>query len=259
MLDKLHQLPDLVILIAFVTLLAGVAFASPFIGRMMGLAANKGRDEAVFDAFKTVMAMAGVVLAFSLVQADSNLRSAQAIVGREAIAVQTLDRTLLRFGGDPAIGQYRPMLDAFGRSQLRDEWPTFATKGRSPETDARYTALSRAVRTIEPQSRREEAIYAEMIKAMDDISDERENLIQDTGAQLPGFFWVVSGSFVLLGLVLGGLAEASVTRATALSGTAAGIGLLLSFVLIVDQPFQGQTAVKATPLERVLMLNAHRR
>jgi hypothetical protein len=257
MLDKIHQLPDLAILFIIVILSAGCAFASPFVGCAAGLKANKDRDGAVFDAFKTIMAMAGVVLAFSLVQADGNLRSVQSVVGSEANAMMLVDRCLLRFG-DPAVAQYRPLLDAFGRSQLRDEWPTLAAKGRSSMTDARYTALSRALRHIEPQSRREEIIYTEMIKALDDMFDDRESLIQNANTQLPDFFWTVSCSFVLLGLLLGGLTEASFGRATALSGTAAGVGLLLAFVVIVDQPFLGQTSVKPAPIEKAVLLDSRR-
>jgi hypothetical protein len=258
MLDQFHQLSDLVILIFVVSVCAGSAFASPFIGRALGLRSNKERDGTAFDAYKAVMAIAGVVLAFSLVQADSNLRSTQAIVRRESDAIVKADRSLLRFG-DPAVLQVRPLLDAFARSQLRDEWPALVDKGRNLTTESRYSDLSRAVRGIEPQSRREETIYAEMIKALDDISDERDAIIDAASAQLAVFFWIVSCSFLVLGLVLGCLTEASISRATALSGTAAGIGLLMSFVAIVDQPFQGETSVKPTPIAGALVLDSNRR
>ena len=259
MLELLRSLPNLVILAVGVSTLAAAAYASPFVGRrLLRLPEDKARDEAAFDAFKAVMAMAGVVLAFSLVQAESNLRSDQAQVGREASAILIVDRALLRIG-IPDAANARPLLTAFIRSQLNDDWPSLVKSGtRSPVTDASYTALSRVVRSLEPQSRREEIIYAELIKAMDDVSDARETLIQDANLQLPDFFWTMALAFVFLGLVLGCLSEARINRAAALSGTAAGIGLLLSFVVIVDEPFRGETSIKPKSIENALVLNSRR-
>ena len=258
MLYWIHQLPNIVILVGTVLLFGGAAFGAAFLGRLLGLKTDRKRDEASFDAFKAVMAMAGVVLAFSLVQAENNLRADTATVGREASAMMIVDRVLLRIG-DADMVKARPLLRAFGESQIQQEWPSLVGgAGRSSDTDGAFTNLSRAVRAWEPQAKRQEVMYAEVIKAMDDVSDARETLVQDAGAQLPPFFWVMALSFVLLGLMLGVLCEASVTRAAALSGTAAGIGLLMSFVMIVDQPFHGETSVKPKAIENALFLNARR-
>ena len=258
-LEYIHFLPSMLVLGVTVLLFGGAAFAAPFAGRrLLGLKDNRTRDAAVFDAFLAVMAMAGVVLAFSLVQADGNLRADQADVGREASAIMITDRALLRMGSEDTK-QARPLLKAFIESQIREDWPSLvAGTGRSRTTDRAYTALSKAVRSFEPQNKRQEIMYAELIKAMDDISDAREVLIQDATLQLPPFFWVMALSFISLGLLLGVLCEASVTRAAALSGTAAGVGLLLSFVLIVDEPFHGETSIKPRAIENTLILNSRR-
>ena len=83
-LEYIHFLPSMLVLGVTVLLFGGAAFAAPFAGRrLLGLKDNRTRDAAVFDAFLAVMAMAGVVLAFSLVQADGNLRADQADVGEK--------------------------------------------------------------------------------------------------------------------------------------------------------------------------------
>lgn len=258
MLALIHLLPNLAILTLTVAIFAGAAFASPFLGCLLRLRHDKERDEASFDAFKAVMAMAGVVLAFSLVQAESNLRADQAVAGREASAMMITDRVLFRIG-DAQMVKYRPLLRGFGQSQVNQEWPSLvAGQGRSVATDIAFNRLSKAVRSYEPQTKGQEIMYAEIIKAMDDMSDARETLVQDSTAQLPPFFWVMALSFILLGLVMGLFCEASITRATALGGTAAGIGLLMSFVMTVDAPFHGETSVKPRVIQNVLLLNARR-
>jgi hypothetical protein len=215
MLDLIHTLPNIVILAVTVLVFGGAAFASPFLGRLLRLKEDKERDTAAFDAFKAVMAMAGVVLAFSLVQAEGNLRGDQSVVGREASAVMITDRALHRMGAEETE-QIRPLLRAFAESQVNQDWPSLVSDmGRSFATDRAYMALSKGVRAFEPHDQRQTVMYAELIKAMDDIADARETLVQDASLQLPPFFWVMALSFVLLGLILGLLCEASISRAAA--------------------------------------------
>jgi ABC-type multidrug transport system fused ATPase/permease subunit len=259
MIDQIHRAPDLVILLVMLLVLGGIAYVAPYVGRYaLRLRADKARDETVYESYKAVMAMAGVVLAFSLVEANSNYRAAHALVARQASAMLIVDRVLVRSGiADAAKG--RPLLDAFGRSQLTDEWPTITTLGRHAVTGEHYNALSRFVRKLEPQGQAQGIMYSELIKAMDDISDSRETLIDEAGNQLPDLFWVMAASFVLLGFVLGTMAEASVLRALSLGSTAAAIGVLLSFVLIMDQPFKGSSSVEPTAIEKILVLNSQRK
>ena len=254
-LEYIHFLPSMLVLGVTVLLFGGAAFAAPFAGRrLLGLKDNRTRDAAVFDAFLAVMAMAGVVLAFSLVQADGNLRADQADVGREASAIIATDRALSRIGL-PDAQTARGLLAAFTHSQLREEWPALDEKGRSPATDRRYADVSTFVAGLEPQSPRQQVIFAELMKGMDDISATREALISDAHVHLPGIFWVVSVGFVLLGLVLAALSDDSLTRAAALGLTMGGIGLLSAFVLVVDHPFAGESGLEPAALEQVLTAN----
>jgi hypothetical protein len=257
-LDYLHQLPDIVILPTVVTVVVACAMAAPFLGRtLLRLTPSKTRDEAAFDGYKVIMAMVGVVLAFSLVQVNGNLRSVETMVAREASAFASVDRTLLRFGS-PAAEATRPLLEAYGQSRIREEWPGLARAERHQGTDERYNTLSRVARAIEPASGRQQAMYAELLKGLDDLAEARELVLQDAELELPLFFWIVTGGFMLLAMILGLMTEAKLSRAVGLGGTAAGVGLLLAFVMIVDQPFKGETSVTPAQIQKTLNLNARR-
>lgn len=195
--------------------------------------------------------MAGVVLAFSLVQADGNQRSDQAEIGHEAAAIAAADRALLSIGLAQAAAARAGLAD-FARSQAGEEWPALAEKGRDPRTERRFAAVAGLVNRLEPQTPRQQVIYGELVKAVDALSDAREALIEDAGMHLPAIFWIVSSGFVVLGLVLAGLSEAGPTRAAAFGVTAAAIGLLYAFVLIVDRPFAGDEALRPTAIVRAL-------
>ena len=67
----MHRLPDLLILAITVVVLTGLSMAAPFVSRyVFGLPEREKHHSAAPDSYKTVMAMVGLVLAFSLVQAN---------------------------------------------------------------------------------------------------------------------------------------------------------------------------------------------
>lgn len=259
MLDLLHLLPDLFVLPLIVTVLVVVAMLAPsFGGLVLRHAPNAARDEGAFDAYKAIMAMVGVVLAFSLVQVNSNLRNAESLVAREAAAFALVDRTLLRFGSDAAM-QARPLLATYGQSRVDDEWPGLSRGERNAATDVSYTALSRVSRAIEPTQGRQQAMYAELLKGLDDLAETREMILQDAETGLPVFFWFVTNGFLLLALALALICEPTLNRVVGLGASAAGVGLLLAFVIIIDQPYKGETSATPAPIQKTLVLNDRRR
>ena len=258
MLTFLHSLPDLVILPLVVTVIVAVAMLAPLIGRrIMRIPDNARRDEVVFDAYKAIMAMVGVVLAFSLVQVNGNLRSAETLIGREASAFAAVDRILLRFGNQTALDA-RPLLAAYGQSRVNEEWPGLARAERNPGTDERYTTMSQAARALEPSPGRQQAMFAELLKGLDDLAEARELVLQDAQTELPVFFWIVTYGFLVLAFALALLAEPTLSRTVGLGATAAGVALLLAFVIIVDQPYKGETSVSPSPIQKTLVLNSRR-
>jgi hypothetical protein len=76
LLHFMHQLPDLGILAITLLAITGAAMLAPHMGRhVLRFPNHDERDDAAFDGYKSLMGLIGVVLAFSLVQANNNLRS----------------------------------------------------------------------------------------------------------------------------------------------------------------------------------------
>jgi hypothetical protein len=65
----------------------------------------KTRQAAAHDALTVVIGFVGLILAFSLVQEQNNVRNLEAQIGTEANNLDQLDRLLVRFGtpGDDAL------------------------------------------------------------------------------------------------------------------------------------------------------------
>jgi hypothetical protein len=256
-LHWLHQVSDLTILIAVVSAITGLAMLAPHVGRhVLRFPISGGRDDAAFDAYKAVMSMVGVVLAFSLVQANNNLRQFEVTVAKEGAAIAATDRALLRIG-KPELSQLRPLLASYAREVI-NEWPLLAQGERSSAADDAYTALSKRARAIGPDDTRQQAMYNELLKGLDDLSDLREEILADSEYGLPTFFWITICCFLALGLVLAALTTSTLGRTVGAGALAAGVALLLAFVIIVDLPFEGETKVSPKPIEKAIVANAHR-
>jgi hypothetical protein len=188
---------------------------------------------------------------------NNNLRNAEALIGREASSFALVDRTLLRFGSDVALSA-RPLLAEYGKSRINDEWPALSRGLRNAITDMRYTALSRVIRVIEPADRRQQAMYSELLKGVDDLAEVRELVLQDAETALPEFFWYVTDGFLVLAFMLSLTCVPTLNRAVGLGASAAAVALLLAFVIITDHPYRGETSVKTAPIQRILVLNDRR-
>jgi hypothetical protein len=261
MLSFIHSFGDLTILFVTVASCATISIFMPFVGRrILPLKQNEDREKAVLDALKGVASILGVLLAFSLVQAQNNLKAAQDLVVKEASLGQAMDRMLLR-SGKPDFAADRPLLATYIRARIEDEWPAMRNGRRSVRTDVAMHALSVALRSDTPLDLRKTVAYGEILKTLDDLGDLRELTISESNPELYGlssFYWTTILVFMLvvfaLGLFIGTTPGA---LATAMSATCA-VALMLAMLMIVDEPFRGQTSVSSEPLQQTLLLNAHR-
>ena len=257
-LHWLHLLPNLAILAVVVVVVTGMAMLAPRFSRhVLRLGENHEREDAAFDAYKAVASMIGVVLAFSLVQAEGVLRSLEDVVGKQAAAISSADRILLRIGR-PELAALRPALAAYARTIVDDEWPRLALAERSSLADDAYAAVSKPARAVTPTDTRQQAMYAELLRSLDDIADLREEILSATEEGLPSFFWTSVFGLFVVALALAALAGTRLPRAVGLAAPATAISLLLAFVIIVDQPFEGDTSVKPTPIQKALLVIARR-
>jgi hypothetical protein len=257
-LHLLSQLPDLGILAVTVIAVAGAMMLTQQFGtRALRLPESKQRDDAAYDGYKVVMSMTGVVLAFSLVQANINLRAVETTVGKEGAAFAATDRVLLRFG-KPELTALRPLLASYGSSLIEDEWPLLARGQRSAAADAAYTALSQQVRAIGPDDVRQQSMYNELLRNLDNLADLREEVVTYSEYGLPKFFWITASSLLVLSIALASLMESSLSRTVAVGAPAAAVALLLAFVIITDLPFEGEISVNPSAIQKALAMNAQR-
>ena len=92
----------------------------------------------------TITGFTGVVLAFSLVQAQGNLRNVEKTVANEAVQLNLMDRPLTNYG-DAELTAIREAVRAYAEFVVADEWPQLSAHGSSQRTADLFRTLSHLI------------------------------------------------------------------------------------------------------------------
>lgn len=254
LLTFFHHLPDFAVYLIIVPALTLAATLMPFAGRgLLGIRPNDDRSRGALEAYKAIIASLAFLLAFSLAQAQDTLRTLEKTVSQEAAALNTMDRSLLRYGSDEFMA-LRGQVRELAHLVVAEEWPALAEGGRSARAEAVVDGLSRRIRTTEAGTPRQQGLLGELLAKLDDFTDRREELITGATNTLPILFWSTIAALFGVLAVLGLFVTPTRERVLTLAGVTAAAGLVVSLVVISDAPFAGGSPVSPAPIERVRVL-----
>jgi hypothetical protein len=253
-LDWLRELNEVWVAALFGGSVAMCSLIVPRIGGRLKLTVpNKDRGDYVARAQMTIISFTALILAFSLVQAQTNLRRTEELVGREASQLNGMDRLLLRYG-DPKAAALRPALWTYVQSIIHDEWPALREGHRSQETGDALRPLSRGIFALDPQPGRQTTIYNEMLKSLDEISDLREQRIAAADIKLPNQFWYLAVALIVIMVGLGVMVEPVYWHTASLAAQGVGIALLAALVFGTDAQFKGSISVTPAAIQKVFVV-----
>lgn len=260
-LTFIHQFSDMTIMFGvLITAVVVVGIAPFFGGAVLRLPPSEERFTAAIEGFKGITSVLGVLVAFSLVQANGNVRVAEEQVAKEGALTQTIDRVLLR-SERPELIALRPLVNDYLVARVEKEWPALAQGHRAPEADHAYSALSKAIRGIRADEPKQQAILSELLKALDELSDMRELTISESDPNafsLGTFYWTAILIFCGIAILLSVFTRPSLSAIALPTAVAAAVALMLAMLMIVDLPFQGETSVSNDPLDHAIDVNARR-
>ncbi len=249
--EWIYDFPNIAVALLFgiagACLLAGVPF---FREKVLHIRVPSAHSEATDKALAVVISFTGLVLAFSLVQANGNLRNLETQVATEAHNIDQIDRLILRYG-DPAISALRGPLRDYANSIVRDDWPELRKGRPSEQTTALFGPISRSILAIEPPPGRQSLIYAEMLKKVDEVAaDRKARVVAATKLELPSVFWETIVGLLVILLLLATFSETTFGRAVALGCQGFGIALLVALIFIFDEPFKVGWGRELQPLHK---------
>ena len=247
----LHRLPELGVYLSLVLPVTSAMIIAPLIGRrLFRLADNDDRSRGALEAFKAIVASLAFLLAFTLTQAQSTLSATDSIVSHASSALNTIDRSLLRYDTED-FSQLRTSLHEMTGLIVSEEWPALEYVQRSPRVEALIDLLSRRIRSAEAKTMRQQTLLNELVGKLDEFTDRRDELIHQAEARLPAFFWHTIMAITVILMVLAFFVTPNRERLLIIAGITAAVMMLMALVVIVDAPFAGGSKISTAPIERV--------
>lgn len=201
--------------------------------------------------FGSIITLSGLLIGFLLNQAQTNLREVQSLVSQEAARINNLDRLLTRYG-DPAVSVIRQELFEYMNSIVEDEWQLLKKGEGSTKTHMLWRGISRKIMSLEPVTNRQIAMYTDIIKKSEEVAESREGRIERANIRLPGLFWIVILICILSLLAINTLFLPTKSFFLGLKILPVTMGALISLLVITDQPFKGQSAVKPEAFYKII-------
>ena len=198
-------------------------------------------------------AIYAVLLAFVVVAVWDQFGDAKIIVATEANQLTDLSRMAQGFPG-PAQQRVLDGLKAYGQSVIDDEWKAMSDGEASQKTQAAMDYLWQLFREVEPQTNRENALYAESLARLNEMGDNRRLRIHASADDIPAVIQVLLWGGGLLIIVFTYFFGVKSIRSQALmtAALASEVAFLLFLVVALDNPFHGYLRLSPEPMQQAL-------
>lgn len=215
---------------------------------------RSAHNEVAGSAIAVVGVVYAVLLAFIAVAVWEDFDKADALVQTEANLVGNLYRDTVGLP-DPLATQLRHTLFVYAETVVQDEWPALAA-GRV-EDEAGWQLMDRfhlSLVKFRPPDLGLQVIETEMLHSLNALYDARRGRFRAAEAGLPPILWwnLIAGAGVTIVFSYLFGVPSFVMHAVMVAMLAASIALVLSLIVLLDNPFRGQNHVSAAPFARLV-------
>lgn len=198
-------------------------------------------------------AIYAVLLAFVVVALWDQFGDAKIIVTTEANQVNDLSRMAQGFP-TPARQRLLEGLRVYGQSVVEDEWNAMSQGEASQKTQTAIDNLWQLFREVEPQTNRENALYAQSLDRLNEMSDSRRLRIHASADDIPAVIQVLlwGGGLLIIAFTYFFGVKSIRSQALMTAALACEVAFLLFLVVALDNPFHGYLRISPEPMQQVL-------
>lgn len=211
---------------------------------------SEGVATAILGILGTLFA---VLLGFTVIMVWDHYSDAASALHLEATHIADLRH--LAQGFDPADdARIRTALSAYLSTVIRDEWPSMARGEDDARAKKALGGIWAAYRSVNTADTKQQAIYAESIAHLSQLTDARRLRLRALHDDVPGLMWIA--------LIVGGLVVVTTTfffvpsnvalHSALVGGVAALITLNLFLIYSLDNPFNGWPSIAPDILQQEL-------
>ena len=202
----------------------------------------------------SLLAFTVFTLALVLTDVRSNLSKTLDAAQREASTITRLDEELEIAGGSEAAAARRG-LRLYVDAVTSSDWPALGApaptlSAQADEALKSLRALVRAAARASPES------AAAITTFLNQLEDLRLGRLESATKSVPSIFWWIILAFLIAAMAMNGRHPLDLAGATLIALHMAAIGLVLALILVMDQPFRGETSVSPATITQAL--SAHR-
>ena len=213
----------------------------------------RANNEVCGNYLQTVGTIYAVLLAFVVFEVWTQQNEAWRFIEQQADELTDVVRIAGSLG-EPARSAIRAVARDYLREVIEQEWLLMARGQASARATQLVDQLWRALAVIEPQTPREQTLYAEAVSRFNDFGDARTDLLQNSRMHLPTTLWLllITGALSNVGsMYLFGLDEFW-CLALMTASLAGAISFVLFLIYDLDNSFSGDWQVRPDPLQQAL-------
>lgn len=173
--------------------------------RRVGTDALRRNHEVAGFVYSVVGAIFAVTVALGADTAHDEYIQAEKVAAAEAIQVANLYQLADWFPQEDGK-LVKGLLLQYARTVVENEWQRSVHKGEpaSPETEAVFHGLMKAVRELQPATIQQQTAYTEMVQSVFQLREDRYNRLYGKRSELPPLLWfvVILGGFITIGFTM---------------------------------------------------------
>jgi hypothetical protein len=203
--------------------------------------------------FAVVGVFYAVLLAFVVIAVWETYTDTDGAVRDEAKAVVDLQLVIhaLPLGGGAEISKD---LVTYAEDVPALEWPSMAVGMPSEVVSMDLRKLSTAILALQPETRRDLALYQDALRLLTEIADNRIERLESANGSVPVILWIVLiiGGAITLGYPAFFASSNLGAQILMTASLAALVAMSLVLALAFDFPFTGDPHISSLPFEEAL-------
>jgi hypothetical protein len=218
--------------------------------RRVASVVQEGHNEVAGYLFAAVGVAYTVVLAFVVVSVHDQYQESNSAATKESAVLVSLYRDSMALP-EPAQPEIQDAIRSYIDTVEKDEWPAMARGEHSERARDAFDRIEHTFRRVEPQTTKQQIVYAESLRRLNDVSDLRSARTIESSSGLPGllYFVLLVGAMMLVGFSFFFRMDHRGVQIVLTSILAVFIALLLFLVFELDYPFSGSTGISSSVFE----------
>ena len=194
-----------------------------------------------------------LLLALLTVMVHEEYNGARSAASAEANAVGDL-YLFIQSIDDSREREIEQRIEDYTRTVIDEEWPALARGESSARAWTLFYDIDRMIDDLEPKTRREQALYAQMLSGFAVMADQRRDRLSKAGTTLPAVMWAMLfvGILITMSYAVAMGVGTSPASAAMLCVLAVLIGLVLSVMVAMNAPFGGGLGVEPNDMRALL-------